>query len=151
LLGDARAGPQSIGVSADSEGDIMNRPCFLLLAAVALTAVVPSPWIDRAVGQEVALTPLEATEVARGYRAEALKLKPVVNDKKETIGRINDFIFGKDGNIYAVLAVGDSVLSGHLVAIPFRSLKLDDPSGYVVLPGASRAALEKLPVFVSNR
>jgi hypothetical protein len=124
----------------------------LLLAAVVLTATVSSPWIDRAAGQEVALTPLEATEVARGYRAEALKLKPVFNDKKETIGRINDFIFGKDGNIYAVLAVGDFVgLSGHLVAIPFRSLKLDDPSSYVVLPGASRAALEKLPVFVNNR
>jgi hypothetical protein len=153
LLGDARAGPKPVGVSADSEGNIiMNRPRFLLLAAVVLTAVVPCPWIDRAAGQEVALTPLEATEVARGYRAEALKLKPVVNDKNETIGRINDFIFGKDGNIYAVLAVGDFVgLSGHLVAIPFRSLKLDDPSGYVVLPGASRAALEKLPVFVSNR
>jgi hypothetical protein len=152
LLGDARARPKSIGVSSDSEGDIMNGPRFLLLAAVVLTAVVPSPWIDRAAGQEVALTPLEATEVARGYRAETLKLKPVVNDKNETIGRINDFIFGKDGNIYAVLAVGDFVgLGGHLVAIPFRSLKLDDPSGYVVLPGASRAALEKLPVFVSNR
>jgi hypothetical protein len=134
----------------DSEGDIMNRPPFLLLAAV-LTALVPFLRIDRAAGQEVALTPLEATEVARGYRAEALKLKPVVNDKKETIGRINDFIFGKDGNIFAVLAVGDVGLSGHLVALPFRSLKLDDPSGYVVLPGASRAALEKLPVFVSNK
>ncbi|MEA2898570.1 MAG: hypothetical protein QOJ84_4185 [Bradyrhizobium sp.] len=70
----------------------------------------------------------------------------MVNDKNETIGRINDFIFGKDGNIYAVLAVGD-VIGGHLVAIPFRSLKLDDSSGYVVLPGATRAALEKLPVF----
>ena len=129
----------------------MNRPRFLLLAAV-LTALVPCSRIDRAAGQEVALTPLEATEVARGYRAEALKLKPVVNDKNETIGRINDFIFGKDGNIYAVLAVGDFVgLSDHLVAIPFRSLKLDDPSGYVVLPGASRAALEKLPVFVNKR
>ena len=153
MLGDARAKPKPSGVSADSEGDIIvNGPRFLLLAAVALTAVVPSPWIDRAAGQEVALTPLEATEVARGYRAEALKLKPVVNDKNETIGRINDFIFGKDGNIYAVLAVGDFVgLSGHLVAIPFRSLKLDDPSGYVVLPGASRAALEKLPVFVNKR
>jgi hypothetical protein len=128
----------------------MNRRHFLLLAAAVLTAVVPCRWIDPAAGQEVALTPLEATEVARGYRAEALKLKQVVNDKKETIGRINDFIFGKDGNIYAVLAVGDTV-GGHLVAIPFRSLKLDDPSGYVVLPGASRAALEKLPVFVSNK
>jgi len=130
----------------------MNRFRFLLLAAIVSTAIAPSPWIDRAAGQEVALTPFEVTEVAKGYRAEMLKLKPVVNDKNETIGKINDFIFGKDGNIYAVLAVGDFVgLSGHLVAIPFRSLKLDHPSGYVVLPGASRAALEKLPVFVSNR
>jgi hypothetical protein len=152
-LGDVRVRPKPSGVSARSKGDIIvNRPRFLLLAAVVLTASVPSLWIDRAAGQEVALTPLEATEVARGYRAEALKLKPVVNDKNETIGRINDFIFGKDGNIYAVLAVGDFVgLSDHLVAVPFRSLKLDDPSGYVVLPGASRAALEKLPVFVNNR
>jgi hypothetical protein len=128
----------------------MNRPLFLLSAAIVLAAVAPFPWTDHAAAQEVTLTPLEATEVAKGYRAEALKLKPVVNDKNETIGRINDFIFGKDGNIYAVVAVGD-VVSGHLVAIPFRSLKPDDPSGYVVLPGASRAALEKLPVFVSSK
>ena len=95
---------------------------------------------------------MEATEVARGYRADALKIKPVVNDKNETIGRISDFIFGKDGNIYVVLAVGDFTgLSGHVIAIPFRSLKLDDPSGNIVLPGASRAALEKLPVYVTKR
>jgi len=127
----------------------MNRSQFPFLPAVFLTAVVLSLWVHHAQGQEVALTPMETKEVARGYRAEALKIKPVVNDKNETIGRINDFIFGKDGNIYAVLAVGDFTgLSGHLIAIPFRSLKLDDPSGYVVLPGANRAALEKLPVFM---
>jgi hypothetical protein len=120
-------------------------------AAVVLAIVTLIPWTDRAVAQEVALTPLEATEVARGYRAETIKLKPVVNDKNETIGRINDFVFGKDGNTYAILAVGDFTgLGGHLIAVPFRNLKLDDPSGYVVLPGASRGALEKLPVFVSN-
>jgi PRC-barrel domain len=130
----------------------MNRSRFSFLPAVILMTVVLSPWIDHASGQEVALTPLQATEVAKGYRAEALKLKPVVNDKNENIGRIHDFIFGKDGNIYAVLAVGDFTgLNGQLIAVPFRSLKLDDPSGYIVLPGASRAALEKLPVFVNNR
>src|ERR1700710_3330050 len=106
----------------------MNGPRYLLLVAVVLTAVVPSPWIDRAAGQEVALTPLEATEVARGYRAETIKLKPVVNDKNETIGRINDFIFGKDGNTYAILAVGEFTgIGGDLIAVPFRHLKLDDP------------------------
>ena len=130
----------------------MNRSRFSFLPAVILTAVVFSFRIDHAAGQEVALTPMQATEVAKGYRAEALKLKPVVNDKNETIGRINDFVFGKDGNIYAILGVGDFTgLSGQAVATPFRSFKLDDPSGYIVLPGASRAALEKLPVFIINR
>jgi PRC-barrel domain len=130
----------------------MNRFPILFFPAVILTTVVFSFRIDHVAGQEVALTPMQATEVAKGYRAEALKVKPVVNDKNETIGRINDFVFGKDGNIYAVLGVGDFTgLSGQVVAIPFRSLKLDDRSGYIVLPGASRAALEKLPVFVNNK
>ena len=130
----------------------MNRSRLALSPAVVLATVLLSLWIDHAAAQEVGLTPLETTEVAKGYRAETLRLKQVVNEKNETIGRINDFIFGKDGNIYVVLAVGDlSGLSGHLIAIPFRSLKLDDPSGYIVLPGASRAALEKLPVYVTNR
>ena len=129
----------------------MNRS-FSSLPAAILATVVLSLWIDRALAQEVALTPMQATEVARGYRAETLKLKPVINDKNETIGRINDFIFGKDGNIYVVLAVGDFTgVGGHLIAIPFRSLKLDDPGGDIVLPGASRAALEKLPVFLGSR
>jgi len=129
----------------------VNRS-FSFLPAVILATVVLSLWIDRALAQEVALTPMQATEVARGYRAETLKLKPVVNDRNETIGRINDFIFGKDGNIYVVLAVGDFTgVGGHLIAIPFRSLKLDDPSGDIVLPGVSRAALEKLPVFLGSR
>jgi hypothetical protein len=96
---------------------------------------------------------LDAKEVAKGYRAAALKLKLVVNDKGETIGAIDDFIFGRnDCNIVAVLAVGDFIGSSeHRVAVPLRSLKLDDPTGPMVLPGASRAALQKLPVFLYNR
>jgi len=130
----------------------MSRSRFSLVSAVIFTTVVLAVRIDRGAAQEIGLTLMETTEVARGYRAETLKLKPVVNDKNETLGRINDFVFGRDGNIYVVLAVGDFTgLSGHLVAIPFRSLKLDDPSSYIVLPGATRAALEKLPVYVNNR
>jgi hypothetical protein len=129
----------------------MNRSRVSLLPAVLVTAVLLLS-ADRAAAQEVALTPLESKEVAKGYRADALKLKTVVNDKGETIGRISDFVFGKDNNIYVVLGVGDFTgLTGQLVAIPFHALKLDDPTDNIVLPGASRAALEKLPVFVSNR
>src|ERR1700674_1574390 len=136
--------PSWCDVRSDSKRDFVNRS-FAFLPAVILATVVLSLGIDRALAQEVALTPLQATEVARGYRVETLKLKPVVNDKNETIGRINVFIFAKDGNIYVFFAGGDFTgLSGQLIAIPFRNLKLDDPSGYTVLPGASRGALEKL-------
>jgi hypothetical protein len=135
-----------------SDGDIMIIFRFTFLTAVVLTTVFLSSSTGQGVAQEISLTPLQATEVAKGYRAEALKLKPVVNDKNDTIGRVNDFIIGKDGSIFVVLAVGDFTgLIGQLVAIPFRSLKLDDPSGNIVLPGASRAALEKLPVFATSR
>jgi hypothetical protein len=117
-----------------------------LLSGVTLVLLMTSG----AASQQVGLVPLDPKDVARGYRAEALKLRPVVNEKGETIGMIDDFIFGReDCSIFAVLAIGDFVgPAGHLVAVPFRSLKLDDPSGTIVLPGASRAALQKLPVFL---
>jgi sporulation protein YlmC with PRC-barrel domain len=119
------------------------------LALAVVFLLPPSP----ASAQEVTLVAPDAKEVAKGYRAEELKLRSVVNDKGEIIGRIDDFIFGRDnGPIFAVLKVGDFVgLDGELVAVPFRSLKLDDSSGQIVLPGASRAALQKLPVFLYNR
>jgi sporulation protein YlmC with PRC-barrel domain len=83
---------------------------------------------------------MQATKVARGYRASALELKQVVNEKGETVGRLNDFILGKDGNNYVILAVDDFTgLTGELVAVPFKNLKLDDPSGNTVLPRASNS------------
>src|SRR3984957_20324366 len=102
--------------------------------------------------QEVGLVKLDVKDVAKGYRGEALKLRPVVNDKNEIIGHINDYIFGRDdGQVFVVLSVGDFTgLNGNLVAVPFRSLKLDDPSGQIVLGGTSRSALLKLPVFLYN-
>lgn len=130
----------------------MNRVRVSLLPAVLVTAALLLS-ADRATAQEIGLAPLDVKEVARGYRAEALKLKPVANEKNQVLGKISDFIFSKDGsNIFVVLAVDDFPGPGsHLIAIPFRSIKLDDPSGYLVLPGASAAALDKLPVFAYNR
>ena len=121
----------------------------VLVLAVIIFVLIPS----RASTQEVGLVAPNAKEVAKGYRASALELKSVVNDKGGIIGQIDDFILGRDnGPVFAVLAVGAFVgLDGELVAVPFRSLKLEDPSGNIVLPGASRAALQKLPVFLYNR
>ena len=126
----------------------LNRYSTMALAGVLL-ALAPAA----ASAQEVALVAPDAKEIARGYRADELKLKSVTNDKGDTIGQINDFIFGRDnGPVYAVLSVGDfDGLNGELVAVPFKSLKLNDSSGKIVVPGASLAALRKLPVFLYNR
>ncbi|MDB5605514.1 MAG: uncharacterized protein JWP25_2414 [Bradyrhizobium sp.] len=134
------------------ESGFNGTPLFTLLLAIFLMIAVLALRIDRAAAQEIALTPLEANEVAKGYRADALKLKPVVNDKNEGLGRIDDFVFSKDGNsIFVVLAVGDfGGLTSHLIAIPFRSLKLDESADNIMLPGATRAALQKLPVYVGE-
>ena len=129
----------------------MKPPRLPLLLVAILAFVMLSNPVDHVAAQEIGLTSLEATEVAKGYSAEALKLRSVVGDKRDRIGRINDFIFGKDGNIYAVVAVDDSTgLFGHLVAIPLRQFKLNDSPDYAVLPGASRSALAKLPVYVGH-
>ena len=115
-----------------------------------MTVVTFAKPIDHAAAQEIGLTPLEATEVTKGYSAEELKFRSVFNDKHERIGRIRDFIFSKDDNIYAVLAVDESPgLYSHLVAIPLRQFKLD-ASPNIVLPGASRTTLAKLPVYVGR-
>jgi PRC-barrel domain len=130
----------------------LKKDRFSFLPAAFLAVIMLSVGLECATAQEVGLVPLDMNEVAKGYRAEQLKLKPVVNDKGETIGTIRDFIFGKDGKIFAVLAVGDFTgFSGQMIAVSFLSLNLDDPRGYIVLPGASRTALEKLPVFRYNQ
>jgi hypothetical protein len=85
----------------------MNRSRVSLLPAVLVTAALLLS-ADRATAQEVGLAPLDVKEVARGYRAEALKLKPIANEKSQVLGKISDFIFSKDGsNIFVVLAVDD--------------------------------------------
>ena len=129
----------------------MNRPHFSFLPLI-LTAFFPCIVTGSAATQEVGLVTVDVADVAKGYRANSLRLKPVMNDKKELIGTIEDFMFGRDDGVFVILAVGDVVgLGGHLVAVPFKSLKIDDPNGNIVLPGASQAALRKLPVFFYNR
>ena len=131
----------------------MRRIRTLSNSALALAGVLMALTPAAVSAQEVALVAPDAKEVAKGYRADDLKLRLVVNDKGEIIGHIDDFIFGRDnGPVYAVLSVGDfDGLEGELVAVPFKSLKLDDSSGKILLPGASREALRKLPVFLYNR
>lgn len=126
----------------------MNTTSHLAAGMVLAAALLAPIGALPARSQEVGLVTVDVKEVAKGYRVSALKFGIVYNDKREKIGTLDDFIIGLDDKVFAVIEAGGIVgMGGHLVAVPFKSLVLNDPSGRIVLPGASRAAMEKLPVF----
>jgi PRC-barrel domain len=115
-----------------------------MLATAVLIAVGPTP----ARSQAVELVVVDVTAVAKGYRTSKLTGSDVVNDHDERIGTIDDIIIGRDRVLFAVLQVGGFLgLGGQLVAVPYQALILDDTGGKIVLPGASRDELKKLPEF----
>jgi sporulation protein YlmC with PRC-barrel domain len=115
------------------------------LATAVLIAIAPQP----ASSQETTLVVVDVKKVATGYRVSELTGDDVVNDKKETIGDIDDFVVARDKQaVFAVIEVGDFLeLGRHLVAVPFESLKMDSTADEIVLPGATREALKILPMF----
>jgi sporulation protein YlmC with PRC-barrel domain len=112
--------------------------------AVALAA---GPALPQA---GVQLIKVDLSVVAKGYRMSKLVGTTVVNDKNEKIGTVDDVIADKDKKqlSFAVLQVGGFLgLGGHLVAVPYDSLVVDDTGRKVTLPGASKEELKKLSAF----
>jgi sporulation protein YlmC with PRC-barrel domain len=94
----------------------------------------------------VALVVVNVKAVALGYRASKLIGSAVRNDKSEEIGKIDDLVVGKDKVLFAVIGVGGFLgLGSHLIAVPYNSFKMSPQR--IVLPGATKAALSKLPEF----
>jgi sporulation protein YlmC with PRC-barrel domain len=90
----------------------------------------------------------EMREVALGWSAKRQVLGQVVyNDKNERIGKIDDIIIAPDKAVsYAIIGAGGFLgVDRHDVAIPVSQIKLED--GKLVLPGASKEALEGTPNF----
>jgi hypothetical protein len=116
-----------------------------ILAGGVLFAMPVKPVFAQA---GVALVVVDVKEVARGWRTSKLKGTNITNDKNEKIGDIDDIIIGRDKVLFAVLQVGGFLgVGGHLVAVPFQSLVIDDTGRKIQLPGASRDALKKLPEY----
>jgi sporulation protein YlmC with PRC-barrel domain len=116
-----------------------------LVAALGLLILAqPRP----AFAQGVELVRVNVATVGKGYRTSKLLGSKVLNDKNENIGTISDLIIGQDHNLFAVLQVGGFLgIGSRLVAVPYDSLQIDPAGGKVVLPGATRDALEKLAEF----
>lgn len=114
------------------------------LAVAILIAAGPGP----ARPQAVELVVVDVATVAKGYRASQLIGTNIRNDKDEQIGELEDIIIDGERTLFAVIQVGGFLgLGGHLVAVPFQSLALEDRGRKIVLPGATKDAIKKLPEF----
>jgi hypothetical protein len=103
-----------------------------------------------AFSQGVQLVKVDVQVVADGYRVSGLTGHLVVNDTNQNIGKIDDFVIGRDAGhpLFAILQVGGFLgLGSHLVAVPYDSLMIDQSGKKIELPGASKAQLEKLTQF----
>lgn len=121
-----------------------NLRVLVALIVSGLVTTLPTPIC----AQAVQLVEVDVKVVAQGYRASALIGQNVVNEKDEKIGKIDDLIVDQKNVLFAVLEVGSFLgIGGHLVALPFASLKLDDKGKKVALSGGSKESLEKLQEF----
>lgn len=118
----------------------------LLLAAAVGPAAILTLGVPAAAQRPVVLAVVDVKVVALGFRVSQLLGKPVYNPQGETIGHLDDFVVQRDKVLMTIINVGGFLgIGGRLVAIPYSSLRMT-PKG-IVLPGASKTAVGRLPAF----
>jgi sporulation protein YlmC with PRC-barrel domain len=94
----------------------------------------------------VVLAVVDVRVVALGYRVSELIRRPVFNPAGQKIGNIDDFIIQRDKVLMTIISVGGFLgIGGRRIAIPYNSLVVTP--NRIVLPGATRAAVARLPAF----
>jgi sporulation protein YlmC with PRC-barrel domain len=121
----------------------------MLIAALGLMLAATAGDAGAPVAGTVPLgTSVEVTQaIAVGHRASKLLGAPVYNEQEEKVGTIDDLIITPDRSLsFAILSVGGFLgLGGRLVAIPVE--QIHDEQGRLILPGATKEALKKVPEF----
>ena len=123
----------------------MKLSRILILTSLILIA----PNVARAqVAGSTFVGAAELRDVAMGWSAKRQVLgQPVFNDLGDRIGDVDDIIIAPDKSIsYAIINAGVFLhIEKHDVAVPVSQLKLVE--GKLVLPGATRDALQASPEF----
>jgi PRC-barrel domain len=90
---------------------------------------------------------VDVQTLSAGHRASKVVGSSILNDDKETIGKIDDLLVSPDGKqLFAALSIGGfRGMGAHLVVAPY-----DSPThleNKVVLLGATKETLTILPEF----
>ncbi len=122
---------------------------ILIITVLGLMLVATSGDTGAPVAGVVTLgTTVEITQaIAVGNRASKLIGAPVHNEQGEKVGSVDDLIISPDRSVsYAIVSIGGFLgLGSRLVAIPAEQLR--EEKDQLVLPGATKEALAKLPEF----
>jgi sporulation protein YlmC with PRC-barrel domain len=117
---------------------------IIVMLGLLFVVVDPKP----ALSQGVHLVKVDVSVVGHAYRASKLIGANVVNEKNESVGKIDDIIIDKNNVMFAVLQVGGFLgVGSRLVAVPYDSLKIAEGGKRIELPGASKDELNKLTEF----
>ena len=122
------------------------KKAMLLATAVMLSLALLAGGAG-AQGLPQTVEKVNVQKLADGYRASKIIGSSVLNDAKQTIGKVDDLLVSPDGKQpYAVLSVGGFLgMGSRLVVVPFDTLKFAGTK--VMLPGGTKEGLEKLPMF----
>jgi sporulation protein YlmC with PRC-barrel domain len=123
-----------------------NQPTAAQSSAPAKSSTAPAAPVAGVI--PLGVTRIEADLVAPGLRASKLMKQRVYNEAGQKIGEIEDLVIAPDGSLsVAVVEVGGFLgIAKHKVAIPVKQFTSIHPK--VVLPGATKEALKKLPEFI---
>ena len=126
----------------------MRNPVTAALMGVMLVVAVGNVSAQIAGSTTPGMSVEELQTIARGWSATKQILgKPVYNDKNEKVGDVDDLIIAPDSaSSYAIIGVGGFLgLGERQVAVPANHLKHTE--GRIVLPGATKEALQAMPSF----
>ena len=126
----------------------MRNPVTAVLMGVMLIVAVGNVSAQVAGSTTPGMSVEELKTIARGWSATKQILgKPVYNSKNEKVGDVDDLIIAPDSaSSYAIIGVGGFLgLGERQVAVPANHLKHTE--GRIVLPGATKEALQAMPSF----
>ena len=121
---------------------------FVAVSALAAFAALAAPALVDAQGTTQTITTVDVKSLATGYRSSKVVGSDVVNEKRETIGKVDDLLISRDQHLYAVISVGGFLgIGSKLVAVPYSELAPTNDNNGFVLAGATKDSLKALPEY----
>ena len=126
----------------------LTRGATTVGLAAALALVAPSAFVHAAGAKPLSVSQQDMSLAEKGWSAKKDVIgKAVYNDNNEKIGDVNDVIFSRNNTAsFVVVGVGGFLGMGeHDVAVPLSRIKHDNDK--LILPGATKEALKKIPEY----